>query len=233
VTQDYNAAPPVGWSVRGIPGRPNITPLPLPNELLLPGRELLVVTRRGKVAGRVLGKVDNAILIEFDEQTLVDSGLLEFRVGTSEGAFWVVASVEPAGHARFHVVGAQTSRRAEDRSYPRLPLTTTAEVRRSGLAAPVMAQTIDVSAEGVGLLGIDLHDGEVVRIRLEVPDGDVLIAVESRAVVVRHGVRGEGQAFVGLQFTSLDADTRRSLLSVARRRGTPATPASGTAGAAR
>ncbi len=85
-------------------------PLPLPNELLLPGRELLVVSRRGKVAGRVLGKVDQAILIEFDQQTLVDSGLLEFRVGTAEGAFWVVASVEPAGFARFLVVGAQTSR---------------------------------------------------------------------------------------------------------------------------
>jgi PilZ domain len=233
VTLDYNAAPPVGWSVRGIPGRPNITPLPLPNELLLPGRELLVVTRRGKVAGRVLGKVHEAILIEFDQHTLVESGLLEFRVGTSTGAFWVVASVEPAGHARFLVVGAQTSRSAEDRSYPRLPLATTAEVRCSGVAAPVKAQTIDVSAEGVGLLGIDLHDGEVVRVRLEVPDGDLLIAVESRAVVVRRGVQGNGQAFVGLQFTSLDAPTQRLLLSVARRRGMPATPTRGAADVAR
>ena len=69
--------------------------------------------------------------------------------------------------------------------------------------------------------------------RLEVPDGDVLIAVASRAVVVRHGVRGEGQTFVGLQFTSLDADTRRSLLSVARRRGAPATPTNGAAEVAR
>jgi hypothetical protein len=222
VTHDYNAAPPVGWSVRGIPGRPNIMPLPLPNELLLPGRELVVVTRRGKVAGRVLGKVDAAVLIEFDEHTLVDSGLLEFRVGASDGAFWVVASVEPAGHARFLVVGAQTSRRAEDRSYPRLPLTTTAEVMCVGVVEPVKAQTIDVSAEGVGLLGIELRDGEVVRIRLEVPDGDILIEVESRAVVVRRGVRGEGQIFVGLQFTSLDAVTRGRLLSVARRRGAPA-----------
>jgi hypothetical protein len=222
VTLDYNAAPPVGWSVRGIAGRPNIMPLPLPNELLLPGRELVVVTRRGKIAGRVLGTVVDAILIEFDQQTPVDSGLLEFRVGTSEGAFWVVASVEPAGHARFLVVGAQTSRRAEDRSFPRLPLTTTAQVMRTGVVDPIPGQTIDVSAEGIGLLGIDLHDGEVVRIRLEVPDGDALIAVESRAVVVRRGMRADGQSFVGLQFTSLDAVTRRLLLSVGRRRGAPA-----------
>ncbi len=103
-----------------------------------------------------------------------------------------------------------------------MPLTTTAAVTCLGVVDPVTAQTIDVSAEGVGLLGIDLHDGEVVRIRLEVPDGDVLIAVESRAVVVRRGERGEGVPFVGLQFTSLDALTRRLLLSVARRRGAPA-----------
>jgi hypothetical protein len=167
----------------------------------------------------VIGRTDGGVLIEFDDHPPADDrGLLELRVGTPDGVFWVVARVEPAGSTRVLVRAAQTSRRAEDRSFPRLALITAADVvRRFHTARHFEALTVDVSAEGVGLFGLALETGDEVDVHLVVPDSELVIAVASWAVVVRRGVGAAGQPFAGLHFVTLDVRTRQQLLSLGRR----------------
>ncbi|GGN81435.1 hypothetical protein GCM10010112_57880 [Actinoplanes lobatus] len=105
---------------------------------------------------------------------------------------------------------SDVAERLERRRHDRLPVKGTVRLETASLSAPVTAEMIDLSSDGLGCLipaGARIADGELVRVQFAW-DG---LAAGADARVVRRMTRGDGTE-IGLEFQGVPEHTRDEVI---------------------